>query len=396
MLRSLWSLAVIVVFVATACGPRASSPRAPAALDAGPKRVAAPEAPRGPQYRFERGVVIAHWLGGLAPRYTGKSGIPHTYAAPWFDGEDVRWIADHGFDHLQIPVDAREWHTAAGDLQDAKLAPFEQILTLAHDAGIGVVLVYNADEATPIDRVAAGWRLVAARFAAVGEGLRFHTGKLDPASPEPGARVHAYVAAIRATSPHRFLYVATPIGEPLEGEPSLAGAAQRSVAYLRGLRLGTLDRHVGISFSYWEPRVFTFQNTEHQRVGVPFPGQVPDLRVGAVPAGSYGGASEYNTIAAAASGRELRVEDVANDLATVASWVAAEAPARELYLGRFGLVDGIAPDHARRYLQTVVAAARANHIAWSIYDYESGRAMRGEDGAPVAAYHGLGLSPRQP
>jgi hypothetical protein len=76
--------------------------------------------------------------------------------------------------------------------------------------------------------------------------------------------------------------------------------------------------------------------------------------------------------------------------ARVAEWKKAH-PDRELYLGEFGMVEGVDPGATRRYLEAVTGAARRHGIGWAIYDYESGCAVRGEDGEPTAIYHGLGL-----
>jgi hypothetical protein len=266
-------------------------------------------------------------------------------------------------------------------------------LRLANAAGLGVVLVRETQASSRVDRAASEWGLIAARFAKVGDGLRFYAGDDLSATVEPGARFRAYLAAIRASSPRRFFYLPAPIGEPLDGKHSLAGTEARNRAHLRRLELGRLDEHVGIAFEYWEPRVFAFQfGPMKQRV--PFPGVVPEFRGGAVAAGSYGGADDFNKLAAMFSGVELRIEDVTDDLAGIAAAVAAEAPGRPLYLSRFGVAQGMDPVASRRYLSVIVGAARALGIGWSTYDYESGRAIRGLDGAPTVNYEGLGLAAR--
>ena len=78
-----------------------------------------------------------------------------------------------------------------------------------------------------------------------------------------------------------------------------------------------------------------------------------------------------------------------------ARWIAGDAiVGRPRYLSRFGVVQGMDPVPARRYLSVVVGAARAHGIGWSTYDDESGRAIRGPDGAPTVNYEGLGLAGR--
>jgi hypothetical protein len=191
-------------------------------------------------FTYDRGVLIAHWLGGIAPRYEGQSGVRHTYGAPWFDAEDIRWIADHGFDHLQIPVDAPEWRPG---LPAAKLEPFERALALANAAGLGVVLIYDPDGVEPIEQIAREWGAISERFAAVGDGLRFHAGDVELPKTDPrAARFRAYLAAIRRTSPDRFCYLPVQaMGEAPPGKLHLTGTAERDRAAVRALELPAGD-----------------------------------------------------------------------------------------------------------------------------------------------------------
>jgi hypothetical protein len=382
----------VAMFAILACGRAPAPAPVPAHATPAPGRATDGDRHQAARYTFARGVLIAHWLGGIAPRYEGRSGVPHTYAAPWFDAEDIRWIVAHGFDHVQIPVDADEWRGVSDGLPDAKLAPFEHVVELANDAGLGVVLVYKAPVGDQVALVAREWGLIAARFAAIGDGLRFQAGESDlPLTSDPGARFRAYVAAIRASSPDRFFYVMAPLGEPLDGELWVAiGTEPQRRAYLRNLQLAKLDHRVGISFVYWEPKVFTHQRVD-QEIKIAFPGKVPDF-TGGGPASRGHGFAEYNAIARAASNQPLRAEDIATDLAAIAAGVAAEAPGRELYMSRFGVFEGLDPVSTKRYLSAVVAAAGAHRIGWSVYDYESGRAVRAADGTPTAIYEGLGLT----
>ncbi len=77
--------------------------------------------------------------------------------------------------------------------------------------------------------------------------------------------------------------------------------------------------------------------------------------------------------------------------ARVARWRATSAPEREVYLGDFGLTEGIDPSATAAYLQAITGAARRHDLGWAIYDYESGRAVRGDDGGPTAIGRGLDL-----
>src|ERR1044071_6282123 len=77
---------------------------------------------------YRHGVFLHHWLAMPMERVRGASNVPHTYAAPWFDEEDVAWLAEHGFDHILFAIEADLWLRPDGTLDDGKLAPFEAAL----------------------------------------------------------------------------------------------------------------------------------------------------------------------------------------------------------------------------------------------------------------------------
>src|SRR5688572_30529719 len=153
-------VAVVVGVVAGCAG--APSGFEPAGVDA-------------PAYR--RGVNVNHWL-------SGNYGASHTYGAPWFDAEDVAWIAAHGFDHIRIRVTSVDWLRPDGTLDPAKVAPLDAALGWARAHQLGVVIAMTAFPGRPVDRSAAAdfadpglhaaavqlWALVAARYPTTAGG----------------------------------------------------------------------------------------------------------------------------------------------------------------------------------------------------------------------------------
>ncbi|MEQ1564638.1 MAG: hypothetical protein ABMA64_03285 [Myxococcota bacterium] len=355
--------------------PTEGSPAGPLVVDAAPT--------------FRRGVHVRHWLGHLVPTYLGHSGVPHTYAAPWFDDEDLEWIAAHGFDHVQVHVDAEQWFADDGALDEPALAPFDALLASAGRRGLGVVLLLDGtpgatapfDPSDPgaVARRTDGWRQVAARFAAVGPALRLRTAEdPEPSTESARERLSGYLEAIRASSPRRFVYLPVPLGAGGDPQDPLAALGEPT----------GWDDAVGLSFSYYRPELFVFQRGD-QAVRVPWPGVVPDL--GELSEDRY--AEWYLPVArAAVPGAPLGPELVDAQIAALGAWVTAHDPGRELLLGEFGLYEGGPdPDAARRYLGDVVRAAERHQVGWSIYDYESGRAIRGDDGQPTVFYDALPL-----
>jgi endoglucanase len=335
-----------------------------------------------PSPTFERGVIVAHWLGNLAPHYMGQSNVAHTYAAPWFDDEDLDWIAERGFDHLQIRAGATDWIGEGGGLREELLAPFTDIVAKARARRLNVVLAYGSD--VDSKHAAAEWELLGRRFAAIGDELRFLVREEDSA-PE-------VVAAIRRGDSRRFVYLGAPgIKEPGQARIDTWNATPAALERLEPARF---DARVGLAFGYWEPEVFAFQHPS-QPVRVPFPGVVPDMKELPEFFGYHDAdfSRDYRAAAIAASGTALSAETVAADFARVAEWAARSAAGRSLYLSSFGMGFGREAGSSRRYIDAVASAAKRHGIGWAIYDYESGRAIRDGRGRPTPAYDGLGIAP---
>jgi hypothetical protein len=313
------------------------------------------------------------------------------------------WIAAHGFDHVQIPVDAEEWFDSTGALLEPRVRPFEAILTVANDRGLGVVLVYSANYSLPFvgddpfdaaqaARRTAEWGTIAARFARVGDGLRFDADeRLWPVSSRPAERYRGYLRAIRESSPNRFLYLSAPVADSETADPYVGSNA----AFLDSLGLAGFDRAVGVSLVYWEPRVFVWQNPA-QPQPVRFPGSVPDFRevpqpFGADSAAGGGFAGVYARLARAASGSRISEDTVDHDLAMMAAWRDRNAPGRELYIRRFGInLAHALSDSASvgRYLRAVTGSARKHGIGWAVYDYDTGKGFGHRTASPLRSIAG--------
>lgn len=352
-------VAAITGAVGLACGAPRSSRPAPSALD------------EATSFAFRRGVNVNHWL---ASNYDEA----HRYGGPWFDEEDLQWIAAQGFDHVRLRADGQQWVQADGSLDGAKLAPFERALREARRLGLGVVLAMTRfpggpvpDEETPVEltavqrgAIAGLWRAVAARYAGEGAQLRFellHGPYLR--DPRQLAEVQAQtLAEVRAVSPGRFVYFTS-------NRMSFTAAAPLPA-----------DPRVGLALMYWEPELFTFQIRE-ELPPVTYPGVAPDFTAAAPPGDPV----------LASSRRPLAIADLDADFAALAAWIGAHAAGREIYVAQFGVYHRADDDSARRYIRAIRAALDRHQLAWAVYDYESGCAVRGADGKPTRILDALAL-----
>jgi endoglucanase len=335
------------------------------------------------RYTFRRGLNVNHWIGdNLDPSLLPDS----LYGDPWFDGEDVAWIARQGFDHLRLHVAGHEWIAKNGDLDAGKLAHFDNALAWAKANGIGVVLNMTSlpgfragirggapatDVSSPFtDATTRGdaaylWWQVARRYAREGDALRFEV--LHAAAPDAAAvRVfnRAMLAAIRRTNPTRIVY--------------LTGHDARIDSFAD---VEWSDPHTALSVDFWEPELFTFQH-DARIPPITFPGKVPELAP----------LLEADDPNLAQSGRELDVAMLDARIAGFAERVASIAKRHEVYIGSWGVLQRADDDSARRYVRAARAAFERHGFAWALYDYHSGCAVRAADGGPTRILDGLALA----
>lgn len=302
---------------------------------------------------FRRGVNIAHWLSHNVPD-------SYEYAAPWFGEEDVAWIASQGFDHLRMRVASDQWINSNGDIDEAKIAPFDDVLRWAREHRLGVVLTmfsfpgyhsepagaeqapwpYRTDEETFADAEYAWWQ-VARRYAGEGAGLRFEILH-RPDAPDAAeiVRFHrAMLGAIRATNPQRLVYLA---GHDMQRE---------SLADLPLAEFG--DPNLALAFEFFEPLAFTFQFDESKPLRE-FPGE-----------------------------GDFALAELDRKIDAVGKWSKANAAGREIYVAAFGVYARAGDISARAFLAGARTAFERNGLAWAVYDYQSGCAVRGDDGKPT-------------
>lgn len=351
------------------------------------------------KFSYRKGVVVTHWTGVVAPRYMGQSNMAHTYGADWFDEEDVRWIAQKGFDHLQIDVDVRWWFSDDQEVNVKNIALYKRALEWANDSGLGVVLIFDihpfASQPDPYDEVeiqkrSQQWTEISKTFLPYREGLRFHFGTHDlPLASDPGKRFLSFYQAIRKVDSTRFVYVPIPVDiDTTKSNPPFMNSPEGATfQHLTSLELHNYDKYTGISFNYFEPEVFIYQKPT-QSPKVLFPGTVPVFASSLPDSLFY---PNYLPMAKSMSGQPLHQSKIMKDFDLIAQTLTKQYPGREMYLENFGLHYGLDSLSSVNYIRAIKNSAEKNNISWCIYDYESGRAIRDSSGNPFPHFFGLDL-----
>lgn len=333
------------------------------------------------RYTFRRGVIVNHWLGYNLPNAD--------YGAPWFDGEDVAWIADRGFDHVRVWVNGAAWIDRFGHLDETKIGRFDELLRWTRDRRLGVVLaMYGLPgyRTTPENRAWAFgdagtradaaylWWLVARRYADVGGQLRFELliAPTGASNADELRLFHADVLdGIRRVDRARVVYLS-----PREG----------SIDHVDDLFF--TDPNLALSVTFIEPEIFTYQFGDPHQLKVTFPGKVPELK-GLPPS------QVHPPWIAKYAGTEWNEEALGKAVAQLAATASRRAGRHEVYVSRIGVMRGVDDVSARAYLKALRGALEREGLGWAVYDYHTGGAVRGDSGTGAATriVAGLELSP---
>ena len=333
----------------------------------------------GPGFTYKHGVNISHWLS--------QNEGTLTYAAPWFDEEDVAWIAAQGFDHIRYPVDGRVWLRPDGSLDEAKIAPFVRALAWTKAHGLGAILDMHflpgasfdpGDEQNAVftdaklqASVAEFWAKAARRFADEGDYLRFEI--LNEPVAKENAQLNGFnramLAAIRASNPTRVFYITSNRWSTFATVGDLEVPA---------------DPHVAITVHFYEPMIFTHQRAPWVKFpadmpAVKFPGALPDLA-------PYLPAKHY---ALKPAGFELTVGQIDEAFEKVAAWVAKNAPGREIHIGEFGVYVAADAASKRNWIAAVSGNATRRNWGWAVWDYQDSFGVRDAKGEPTPILDGL-------
>lgn len=241
-----------------------------------------------------------------------------------------------GFDTVRVNLQAFAHMDAQDRLDPQWLATLDKVVDEALAAKLTVILdehdfdVCEKDIAACKPRLTAFWRQVAERYRDKPDQVVFEL--LNEPSRRLDAVWNAWIpdllATIRASNPTRNIIV---------------GPGQwNSLHKLAELKLPRDDRHLIVTFHYYDPFPFTHQ-------GASWANPIPPVGT------SWGTPAE-----------RARIDQ---DFDTVAAWAKAEG--RPVLLGEFGAYDKGPMDSRVAYTQAVARSAEAHGFAWAYWQFDS-------------------------
>ena len=255
--------------------------------------------------------------------------------------EHFKLIHDAGFTLVRVPI---SWERHVGPAPAFTVEPeflqrIDWIVSQAEQNGLQVIVDYHHDPALLEDpaantaRFLTTWQQIAEHYKAAPSSVVFELmnephKKLNAAWNDLLAKA---LAVIRPTNPAREVIVGP--------------VRFNAIDELPGLVLPENDRHLIVSFHYYDPMKFTHQ-------GVSF---IP-------------GSKDW--IGTKWEGTDADRKRVTDDFNAAKAWGAAHG--RPIYLGEFGSTKKADADSRDRWTRCVARTAEADGFAWTYWDFHGG------------------------
>jgi endoglucanase len=316
---------------------------------------------------IRRGTNISHWLSQSDRRGPERRA--------WFTRDDVRLIADLGFDHIRLPIDEEQMWAEDGRQESEAFDLLDAALDWAEQAGLAVVVDLHilrchsfgqADEpalfSNPAEseKLADLWRQLSDRLRARATGRVGYELMNEAVAKNPddwnrvALRAHR---AVREREPERTIL--------------LGSNEWNSVFTFDKLQVPD-DPFTVLTFHYYHPMFIT-----HHRAGwspegrmydgpIQYPGQpiAPENLHRVVPPQADRlralNLAELNK----AYDRDVMLADFAKPLAV------SQRTGRPLYCGEFGVINKVPQPIRAAWYRDIISAFEENGIGWANWDYK--------------------------
>ncbi len=330
------------------------------------------------EFVAKRGVNISHWLSQSERRGAEREA--------WFQREDVKFIAEAGFDHIRIPIDEEQMFDEALNPEPEAFALLHNALEWCKEFGLNAVVDlhilrshhFNAEEKPLFTKVEAQeqfydcWRKISAELKKYPRSMVAYELMNEPVADDPeqwNVIVNRCLDVVRELEPERKVII----------------GANRWQAYdqVKNLRVPEDDENVIISFHLYNPFQFThfrasWTDQRDMPVKIYYPGYL--AKKADIEALSPELQKKYGWLAS---------EGGYNDISTLESQIkqaydAAAAMGKSAYLGEFGVIKGADEASRDQWYRDIAAVCKKYDIGYATWDYKGGFGII-RDGKPVDA-----------
>lgn len=315
-------------------------------------------------FELHRGINISHWLS--------QSGDRGEKRATKFTREDVKFLAESGYDHLRIPIDEEQ-------MFDEQLNPEPEAFSLLHNAigwckefNLKVVVDlhilrshhFNAESKPLFTEQAAQeqfydcWRKISAELKKYPRSLVAYELMNEPVADDPeqwNTIANNCLKVVRELEPKRTIIIGSNRWQAFD--------------QVKNLRVPEQDKNIIISFHFYNPFPLTHYRaswTEQKEnpLKVYYPGYIVKKE-------------DVEKLSPELQKRWGWLARSYNDINTLEKQIlqaldAATAMGRKLYLGEFGCLHGAGKENLINWFSDVVSLCEKYDIGYASWDYKGG------------------------
>lgn len=325
-------------------------------------------------FEVHRGINISHWLSQSNRRGAER--------VEWFTRDDVKLIAELGYDHIRIPIDEEQ-------MFDEDLNKEEEAFELLHDAlrwcdefGLKAIVdlhilrshYFNAAEKPLFTQESAQedfyecWRKISRELKKYPRHMVAYELMNEPVADDHeiwNRIVGRCLAEIRRIEPKRTIVIGANMWQ--------------SYDMVEMLRVPADDENIILSFHFYEPYILTHyraswdEGVKNIACEVHYPGEIiSDEEWDKLPAdqkvryGEYVGKHDRSTL-------EARIARACN---------AAARMGKRIYLGEFGVLQpGVDEADALNWYRDIISICDQYGVGYSSWDYKGSFAIFYPDGS---------------
>jgi len=325
-------------------------------------------------FTIHKGTNISHWLSQSERRGEERRAF--------FGEQDVKFMADLGFDHLRIPIDEEQMWDEQGNQEAEAFALLDSALDWCARYNLKAIVDLHIlrshhfnygdkplwTEPAAQEHFLDFWRQLSAHLQNRPTDMVAYEPMNEPVADDPeqwNVLLEKAIKVIREKEPNRTLVIGS--------------NRWQSVDTFDQLRIPENDRNILLSFHSYTPMIFTHYKASWTKVGeytgpVQYPGVIikeedlkglPEDLVKEI--GYYNG--DYN--------RDVLVKLLEKPLAVAAKY---NLP---LYCGEWGCLPTVPEAGRMQWYADMRAILEQNNIAWATWDYKGNFGIISMDGQEV-------------
>ena len=313
-------------------------------------------------FEVHRGTNISHWLSQSKAR--GEARIQ------WFQEDDVKRLADRGFDHLRIPIDEEQMWTEDGRRQEEAFQLLNNALDWCDRAGLRVIVdlhilrshYFNAAEEPALYRDPVALEQFAVLWRDLSTFLKGHStdkvayemlNEAVARNHQDWNRVSGFIFNIlRDLEPERTIVLGSNRWNKTNTYPFLDVPE---------------DNHLLLTFHYYEPMFITHYTASWNDYGnykgrVQYPGSpVPEDQ-----------SEELNTLYSDAVERNRYFDREVMKQEIMIACEVAQRTNNPIYCGEFGVILATPLGVRQAWYSDIISIFDELGIGWANWDYKGG------------------------